>query len=72
MHEENWVEQYKGWKDLKPFQIKLLDEGPQSLSQTWLFNTMWSEWKALKHLKEKEKFENNQSINKITKDPWYD
>tara|TARA_B100000700_G_C14900864_1_gene787304 strand:+ start:264 stop:470 length:207 start_codon:yes stop_codon:yes gene_type:complete len=67
MEEELWTEQYKSWKDLKPFQHKLLDEGPKSQSQAWLFNAMWCEWKDLKKLKDTElpSIENNSGL-----DPW--
>ena len=67
MNDEDWKNQYKGWKVLKPFQVKLLDEGAQSLSQAWLINAMWCEWKDIKKLKEAElpSFKHSSS-----KDPW--
>ena len=54
MNDENWKEEYKKWKVLKPSQIKLLDEGAISLSQTWLLNSMWCEWKDIKKVKDTE------------------
>ena len=30
MIEETWKGEYKQWKDLKPYQIKLIDDGPKS------------------------------------------
>ncbi len=50
MNEETWKIQYKQWKNLKPYQIKLIDEGPKSQSQAWLLNSMWCEWKDLKRI----------------------
>ena len=47
MSDETWKKQYKQWKDLKPYQIKLIDDGPKSQSQAWLYNSMWCEWKDL-------------------------
>ena len=48
MKDENWKEEFKEWKpDLKPFQIKLLEEGAQSNSQTLMLGDMWCEWKDL-------------------------
>ena len=41
MNDENWQTQYKEWKELKPFQIKLLEEGAESQSQAWILNDMW-------------------------------
>ena len=37
---------------MKPYEIKLLDEGPISQSQALLFNTMWCEWQDIKKIKE--------------------
>ena len=50
MNDENWKIQYKKWKRLKPYQIKLIDDGPKSQSQAWLLNSMWSEWMDLKKI----------------------
>ena len=48
MEEDTWKIQYKQWKKLKPYQIKLIDDGPKSQSQAWLLNSMWCEWMDLK------------------------
>ena len=37
-------------KKLKPYQIKLIDDGPKSQSQAWLLNAMWCEWMDLKSI----------------------
>ena len=52
MPDDDWKTEYKEWKDLKSFQIRLLEEGAQSQSQAWLINAMWCEWKEMKQLKE--------------------
>tara|TARA_B100000700_G_C14789044_1_gene734932 strand:- start:365 stop:580 length:216 start_codon:yes stop_codon:yes gene_type:complete len=67
MIDETWKNQYKKWKNLKPYQIKLIDDGPKSQSQAWLLNSMWCEWIDLKN--------NNQNGNsgktkKSLIDPW--
>tara|TARA_B100000965_G_C19075810_1_gene534080 strand:- start:246 stop:386 length:141 start_codon:yes stop_codon:yes gene_type:complete len=41
MNEETWKNQYKQCKNLKPYQIKLIDDGAKSQSQAWLLNSMW-------------------------------
>ena len=66
---EDWKDQYKQWKSLEDFQIKLLDEGPQTLSQTWLVNQMWCDWRDIKKIKEAKlpALNNSPSI-----DPWDD
>ena len=48
MSNETWKDQYKQWKNLKPYQIKLIDDGPISQSQARLLNSMWCEWMDLK------------------------
>ncbi|WP_320676048.1 hypothetical protein [Prochlorococcus sp. MIT 1300] len=52
MNDENWKEEYKKLKSLRPYQIKLLEEGATSLSQAWLLNSMWCEWKEIKAMTE--------------------
>tara|TARA_Y100001968_G_C19376267_1_gene727824 strand:+ start:818 stop:1030 length:213 start_codon:yes stop_codon:yes gene_type:complete len=65
----DWKEQYKQWKLLKPFQLKILEDGPKTLSQTWLVNQMWCEWRDIKKIKE-AKLPSLQSLN--SEDPWED
>ena len=67
MNDENWKIQYKQWKDLKPYQIKLIDDGPKSQSQAWLLNSMWCEWMDLKKTNESQ-FSEINNISWI--DPW--
>ncbi len=72
MSDEAWKEEYKEWKALKPFQVKLLDEGAQSLSQTWLLNSMWCDWKDIKRLKEAELTEFKPTHIEYSHDLWRD
>ena len=67
MIDESWKGQYKQWKNLKPYQIKLIDDGPKSQSQAWLLNSMWCEWIDMK------KMMSNDSIRikpSHESDPW--
>ena len=48
MPEEILKIQYKKWKKLKPYQIRLIDDGPKSQSQAWLLNSIQCEWLDLK------------------------
>ena len=69
MSEETWKIEYKQWKNLKPYQIKLIDDGPKSQSQAWLLNSMWCDWMDLKKTNDSEGYEfNNSSSPSI--DPW--
>ncbi len=67
MNEETWKTQYKQWKDLEPYQIKLIDNGPKSQSQAWLLNSMWCEWMDLKRMKISGMSENEL---RSPTDPW--
>jgi len=70
MDEETWKIQYKQWKKLKSYQIKLINDGPKSQSQAWLLNSMWCEWMDLKKINISETYPYNDSSN-LT-DPWDD
>ena len=72
MNDENWKEEYKKWKALKPFQIKMLDEGAKSLSQAWLLNAMWCEWKNINIIKKTELPTVDSIKPEWNKDPWED
>tara|TARA_Y100000766_G_C18344115_1_gene336301 strand:- start:124 stop:333 length:210 start_codon:yes stop_codon:yes gene_type:complete len=67
MNDETWKIQYKQWRNLKPYQIKLIDDGPKSQSQAWLLNSMWCEWMDLKRINVSETFSND---NSSWADPW--
>ena len=69
MNDENWKEELKQWKPrLKPFQVKLLEEGARSQSQTLMLADMWCEWKDLSIKKKVEKvLKQPLSIE----DPWH-
>ena len=67
MTDETWKDQYKQWKNLKPYEIKLIDDGPKSQSQAWLLNSMWCEWMDWK---EHNKLEFSEKDNYLSNDPW--
>ena len=67
MIDESWKNQFKKWKNLKPYQIKLIDDGPVSQSQAWLLNSMWCEWRDMKKIKDTELPEMNTFSST---DPW--
>ncbi len=70
MDDSNWKEEYKKWKVLKPSQLQLLDEGAQSLSQTWLLSAMWSDWREIKKVRDAELPSIYSSESTSLKDPW--
>ncbi len=68
MNDENWKEEFKQWKPgLKAFQIKLLEEETQSLSQALMLNDMWCQWKDLAV---KRKLDETASKSLVIEDPW--
>ena len=64
--DQSWKEQYKDWKSLRPYELKLLDDGAKSQSQAWLLNSMWCEWRDIKKIKDTEL----PSIKHLEDDPW--
>ena len=53
--ESNWREEYLGMKaGLSKFQIQLLENGPKSLSQSWILGAMHGNWKKMKGIKDPE------------------
>jgi len=67
MNDESWKDQYKEWKTLKPYQVKLLDDGAKSQSQAWLINSMWCDWQDIKKIKDTEL----PSLKSSSDDPWW-
>ena len=45
--DSNWREDYKNYTSNKRY-IELLENGPKSLSQSWLLGALYSEWKKIK------------------------
>ncbi len=71
MNDENWKEEFKRWKpDLKPFQIKLLDKGAESNSQTLLLSDMWLEWKELAAKKKLNQITTEKLGDMGIENPW--
>lgn len=50
----DWKKEYKGMKILSKRQIQLLDEGPDSLSASWILMAMYNDWKSIKGIKDPE------------------
>ena len=54
MDNSNWREDYKGYKHLNKKQRDLLENGPKSLSQSWILGALYQKWKKMKGYKEPE------------------
>ena len=42
--DSNWREEYKGYTSSR-YELDLLENGPKSLSQSWVMGAMYNEWK---------------------------
>ena len=51
--DSNWREEYKGYTSSK-YQLDLLENGPKSLSQSWMMGAMHNKWKKMKGYREPE------------------
>jgi len=45
--DSNWREEYKSYTSNKKY-LELLENGPKSLSQSWILGAMYNEWKKIK------------------------
>ena len=68
MDDSNWREDYKGYKHLNKKQRDLLENGPKSLSQSWLLGAMYSEWKQMKGYHKNDPKENTGQCQSSMKD----
>ena len=51
--DSNWREEYKGYTSSK-YELDLLENGPKSLSQSWMMGALHNKWKKMKGYKEPE------------------
>ena len=49
--DSNWRVEFKGSKNLSKFQLEILENGPRSLSQSWILGAMHGEWRKMKGYK---------------------
>ncbi|KGG16098.1 MULTISPECIES: hypothetical protein [unclassified Prochlorococcus] len=73
MNDENWKEELKQLNpSLKPYQIKLLEEGAGSNSQTLMLCDMWLEWKDLSAKKKLKEIANEKLGDLGIENPWHE
>ena len=51
--DSNWREELKAYTNSK-YQLELLENGPRSLSQSWVLQALHQKWKKIKGIKEPE------------------
>ena len=52
--DESWREEYLGMKLHGTYQKNLLQNGPKSLSQSWMMQAMYNDWKKKKGIVDPE------------------
>ena len=52
--DSNWRQEFKDSKLLSKFQLEILENGPRSLSQSWILGAMYGDWKKMKGYKDPE------------------
>ena len=45
--DSNWRQEFKELKNLSEFQLEILENGPRSLSQSWILGAMHGEWRKM-------------------------
>ena len=73
--DSNWREEFKESRHLSEYQLEILENGPKSLSQSWMLGAMHGQWREMKGYKYPDppdcssSFEEfNQSVKKYFKD----
>ena len=63
----NWREEYKSYTSNKRY-IELLENGPKSLSQSWLLGALYNEWKQIKGYNKLDPKENEGQLQSSLKE----
>ena len=65
--DSNWREEYKSYTSNKRY-IELLENGPKSLSQSWLLGALYNEWKQIKGYDKLDPKENDGQLQSSMKE----
>ncbi len=65
--DSNWREEYKSYTTNKRY-IELLENGPKSLSQSWLLGALYNEWKQIKGYDKLDPKENEGQLQSSMKE----
>ena len=52
--EDSWRQEYQGMIPLDTYKSNLLQNGPKSLSQSWMMSAMYNDWKKKKGIVDPE------------------
>ena len=62
--DNNWREDYKNYTSSK-YELELLENGPHSLSQSWMMGALYRKWKKIKGYKDPEPTNCQSSFKKF-------
>ena len=65
--DSNWREEYNRYTSNKRY-IALLENGPKSLSQSWLLGALYNEWKQIKGYDKLDPKENEGQLQSSMKE----
>ena len=65
--DSKWREEYKSYTSNKRY-IELLENGPKSLSQSWLLGALYNEWKQIKGYNKLDPKENEGQLQSSLKE----
>ena len=65
--DSNWREEYKSYTTNKRY-VELLENGPKSLSQSWLLGALYNEWKQIKGYNKLDPKENEGQLQSSLKE----
>ena len=65
--DSNWREEYKSYTSNKRY-IELLENGPKSLSQSWLLGALYNEWRQIKGYDKLDPKENEGQLQSSLKE----
>ena len=64
--DSNWREEYKAYTSNKK-ELELLENGPNSLSQSWILGALYQKWKKIKGYKDPEPPDVSSSLGEFFK-----
>jgi len=65
--DSNWREEYKGYTSNQKH-LELLENGPKSLSQSWILQALYNEWKKIKGYNKLDPKENKGQLQSSLSD----
>ena len=65
--DSNWRQEFKESRHLSKLQLEILENGPRSLSQSWMLGAMHGQWREMKGYKYPEPPDCSSSFEEFNK-----